>query len=283
LQLERFCEEQGIPFRRCGKLIVATEEREFRKLDDIHERGIANGVRVELIGPERIREIEPYAAGKRALWVPDAGVIEYPAVCRRLAALLEERGVEIRTGTQLHSAVQRQGKFHLQCSSREEQCTLVINCAGLHSDRVARLLGCKPALRIIPFKGEYYSMKPEFAGLCRALIYPVTHPGFLKFSRKYIKTGLGEIWRSLSKRAFLRSIQRLVPEVRYEHLKPAVPGIRAQAISDEGRFVDDFEILEGAGSVNVLNAPSPAATSCLSLGSYIAERAVEAWRRTAAA
>jgi L-2-hydroxyglutarate oxidase len=316
--MEQFCRENEIPFETCGKIIVATQESELKALHMIHERGVANGVRCSLASREELKEIEPHVRGIQGLRVPDAGIIDYIVVAQKLAEKIRAQGGSVLTDTKLLGARVATDSTVLQTTAGDVEASLVINCAGLQSDRVARLLGASPKVKIIPFRGEYYKLKGEASALCRNLIYPVpnpefpflgvhftrmvsgevecgpnavlafaregytkttvnvrdlsetlTYPGFLKFISKHLGMGLAEMWRSVYKGAFVRSLQQLIPEVRGEDLEPGGAGVRAQAISDDGRFVDDFVIEQSRGVVNVLNAPSPAATSSLSLAEHI--------------
>lgn len=317
--LETFCAAHDIPFETCGKVIVATREQELSTLARIEERGGANGVPCERIDGGRLRELEPHAAGIAALLVPDAGIVDYPAVCRRLAALIAQAGGEVRTGSAVVGLHRERTGVLVECESGEIAAHTVVNCAGLHSDRVTRMGGVRPPARIIPFRGEYYELRPEAAHLCRNLIYPVPdsrfpflgvhftrmigggvecgpnavlalaregyswseidvedladtlgYPAFWRIAARYWRTGAGEIYRSLSKRAFTRALQRLIPEIREDHLVRGGAGVRAQALSPRGELVDDFLIARDERVINVCNAPSPAATSALAIGETIA-------------
>jgi len=322
LEMESFCEAEGIAYERCGKVIVAVDERELPALERIHERGIANGVACERIGPDRLREIEPHVAGIAAIHVPEAGIVDYRGVCDRLAAILRERGHEVRLGARVLRIRSGGSRRVVETTAGELDADLVVNCGGLHCDRIARASGVASGPRVVPFRGEYYVLKPEATHLCRHLIYPVPDPNFpflgvhftrmveggvecgpnavLAFARegytfgtmdlrdlvetlgyggfhrlalKHWRSGLGEMWRSLSKAAFVKSLQRLVPEIRSEQIVPAPAGVRAQAVNRDGSMVDDFQILEAEGVVHVLNAPSPAATASLNIGRHVAEQA----------
>ncbi len=322
LEMESFCEAEGIAYERCGKVIVAVDERELPALERIHERGIANGVACERIGPDRLREIEPHVAGIAAIHVPEAGIVDYRGVCDRLAAILRERGHEVRLGARVLRVRSGGSRRVVETTAGELDADLVVNCGGLHCDRIARASGVASGPRIVPFRGEYYVLKPEATHLCRHLIYPVPDPNFpflgvhftrmveggvecgpnavLAFARegytfgtvdlrdlvetlgyggfhrlalKHWRSGLGEMWRSLSKAAFVKSLQRLVPEIRSEQIVPAPAGVRAQAVNRDGSMVDDFQILQAEGVVHVLNAPSPAATASLNIGRHVAEQA----------
>ena len=324
LALEEFCRQEEVAVDICGKVIVAVTEDEIPRLNNILERGLQNGIRCELIGPDRLRELEPHVAGIQAIHVPEAGIVDYPGVCRRLAARIEERGGEILTSARVTGMSHVGGRVQLQSAAGDVESQLAVNCSGLHADRVARLSGAKPTSQIVPFRGEYFELKPEAEHLCRNLIYPVpdprfpflgvhftrmalggvecgpnavlafaregyrktdinlrdlteslTYPGFLRMAARYWKTGLGEMWRSVSKAAFVKALQRLMPEVRAEHMVWTPAGVRAQALARTGNLVDDFLIEPADRVINVLNAPSPAATASLNIGSLIVDRVAE--------
>ncbi|MCU0503551.1 MAG: L-2-hydroxyglutarate oxidase, partial [Anaerolineae bacterium] len=316
-----FCDREGIPYKLCGKVIVAVGEGDEARLDMLHERGVANGIAVEVIGRDRLDELEPHAAGKRALYLPNAGIVDFRLVCDRLADRVRERGHSIQTGAEVTGLTERDDSVAVRSTAGDFAATYVVNCAGLHSDRVAALGGTPPAARIVPFRGEYYRLKPEAEHLCNALIYPVpdpqfpflgvhftrtawgevecgpnavlafaregyrktdvnvgdlwgtlTYPGFIKLGAHYWRMGAGEMWRSLSKAAFVKALQRLMPEITAEQLEPMPAGIRAQAVAADGRMLDDFAFAESARMVHVVNAPSPAATASLSIGKTIVEK-----------
>jgi L-2-hydroxyglutarate oxidase len=324
--MEQFCEREGIPFERCGKVIVAVSEGELPALERIYERGKQNHVRCRRIDASELAELEPFAAGVGAIHVPEAGIVDYGQVSRRLADRVTEAGGEIVYGTQVTGVKRRTGQCELQTTTGPRLTGLVINCGGLQSDRIARQLGTVPPAKIIPFRGEYYQLLPEARRLCRNLIYPVpdpkfpflgvhltrmidgsvecgpnavlalaregygkldvnlrdafeslTYPGFLRLAARYWRVGAGEVWRSMSKGAFVRAVQRLVPDLQADHLLSAPSGIRAQAITADGRMVDDFLILESPWAMHVCNAPSPAATSALNIGRLIVDRLAHRW------
>lgn len=323
LAMEKFCREQEIAHEICGKVIVALNADELPELQKIYERGIANGVSCEMISAERLRELEPHAAGIKAIHVPEAGIVNYRQVCDRLGRMLQDLGNEILTGACVTKVRQASPVSTIITTKGEFNATLVVNCAGLHSDRVTKLSGDRPPAKIVPFRGEYFELKPEAEYLCRNLIYPVpnpsfpflgvhftrmigggiecgpnavlalaregysktsinlrdlteslTYPGFLKLAARHWRMGIGEIWRSFSKKAFVRALQRLMPEIRAEHLVPAPSGVRAQAVLPDGSLVDDFLIVEGQHVIHVNNAPSPAATASLNIGRLITEKIV---------
>ena len=319
--MEAFCAEHDIPFEICGKVIVAVDETELPRLESILQRGIANGIRCERIDQDRLRELEPYAAGVAAIHVPEAGIVDYRAVCNVLARLLSEEGATLRYGSPVTGIEHRRDGVVVSCTVGSTLARLVINCGGLHSDRIARWTGSPPQAKIVPFRGEYYKLRPSVHHLCRNLIYPVpdpsfpflgvhftrmidgdvecgpnavlafaregyrktdinlrdlaeslSYPGFLRLALRHWKMGAGEMWRSISKRAFVRALQRLLPAITSDDLTTAPAGVRAQAITASGQMVDDFLIVEGDRVVNVCNAPSPAATSSLNIGQLIVEK-----------
>lgn len=319
--MEAFCQEQQIPYEICGKVIVAVDEGDLPALDKIYERGQANGVACERIGVERLAELEPHAKGVAAIHVPEAGIVNYGAVCTKLAELITAAGGRVVTGARVTGIRQSQGEVVVQSTAGDFTADRAVTCAGLQSDRVAKLSGAKPDAKIVPFRGEYFELKPSAEHLCRNLIYPtpdpafpflgvhftrmigggvecgpnavlalaregyaktglnigdlaesLTYGGFLKMAAKHWRMGAGEMWRSVSKRAFVRALQRLVPEITAAALEPAPAGVRAQAVLSDGSMVDDFLIEETGRVVNVLNAPSPAATASLNIGKLIVDR-----------
>ncbi len=317
-----FCREHGIAHEVCGKVIVATEESELAGLQRLNERGAANGLEVRILSIEEARETEPHLRGIRALHVASTGIVDYRQVCQRLAKIAQEGGavlsldacaVEIRGMSDRLEVVTTQGVFGTD---------YLINCGGLHSDRILRMTGQEPPVRIVPFRGEYYTLVPERRHLVRNLIYPVPDPafpflgihftrmitgevhagpnavlsmkregytkmafdphdlaevltfaGFWRLGSKHWLAGAREMARSWSKSLFVKSLQRLIPEVEEEDLLPSEPGVRAQAIRPDGSLEEDFLIVEGRRSLHLLNAPSPAATASLEIGRYVARRA----------
>ncbi len=325
LLLEAYCGERGIPYERCGKVVVATGEEQLSPLVDLERRGRENGLTgVRRIGPEEIRELEPHAAGIAGLHVPETGIVDFVAVALSFAGDVRAAGGEVLTGHRVTGIRRRTGSMDVMTAAGTLVCGGLVNCAGLHSDRVARLAGLRPRARIVPFRGEYYVLRDDRRHLVRNLIYPVpdvrfpflgvhftrrvsgeveagpnavlafkregyirtafslkdtvetfTYPGFWKLGLRYLGTGLAEQWRSLSKTAFVRSLQELVPEIREEDVRPGGAGVRAQALGPDGSLVDDFVLLRDEGMVHVINAPSPAATASLAIGRYVAAQLVE--------
>ena len=321
--MQEFCAREGIQHEICGKVIVALDESELPALENIYQRGQANGVECELIDGERLRELEPAAAGIRAIHVPEAGIVDYRQVCTRLSALITAAGGEIRLNTRVEAIDLASGEVRIGTTGGALRARQLVNCGGLHCDRVAKLADGMSQTKIVPFRGEYYQLKPSATHLVNNLIYPVpnpafpflgvhftrmidgsvecgpnavlafaregynkttinpydlieslTYPGFVRLACKYWREGLGEMWRSFSKAAFVRALQRLVPAIRSEDLQPALAGVRAQAVGRDGQMVDDFQIQSSRRVVHVLNAPSPAATASLNIAEQIVERIV---------
>ena len=319
--MEQFCEIHDIPYNICGKVIVATSEEERPVLHDIYERGRANGVVCEIIDRDQLMELEQHTAGIEAIHVPESGIVDYVEVCRKLAALITEAGNEIKLGAEVTSISERPEEIAVETTAGDYQADYLINCAGLYSDRVTKMTGMDAPAQIIPFRGEYYELKPQAEYLCHSLIYPVPdpkfpflgvhftlmidgrvecgpnavlafaregyaltdfnaadlletlrYPGFQKMAGRFWRTGMGEMWRSASKRAFVSALQKLVPEIREEHLVKAPAGIRAQALLPDGSMMDDFAYQESERIVNVINAPSPAATSSLAIGENVVDQ-----------
>ena len=316
----RFCDEHGIRAERCGKLVVATEERELPRLDELERRGRANGLEgLERLGPEGIREREPHAAGIAGLWVPQTGVVDFGQVTRAMADVVRGAGGEILTGARVHGCRLLADGILLESVRGETFCRSLVNCAGLQSDRVARRSGADPGVAIVPFRGEYYELVPDRRGLVRNLVYPVPdpafpflgvhftrtptgtveagpnavlalkregyrtadvrlrdlvemglNPGFWRMCARHWRTGLAEMYRSFSKRAFVKALQKLVPAVGPDDVRYLRAGVRAQAVGPGGALLDDFHLVEAARSVHVLNAPSPAATASITIGRTIA-------------
>jgi L-2-hydroxyglutarate oxidase len=325
-----FCDLNAVPYEICGKVVVATAEEELPRLDELHRRGVANGLRgVEIIGPERLKEIEPHSAGIKALYVPETGIIDYTRVAAAYAAKIRSGGGEIRTSSKVTAIAERGGEIALQTTTTDYRARHLINCCGLQSDIVAKMAAGganSEEHRIVPFRGEYYKLAPAKHYMVRNLIYPVPDPTFpflgvhftrmikggggieagpnavLAFARegyrhsivnagdlwntvsfkgfwamtgKYWRTGFGELYRSLSKAAFVRALQKLLPEITESDLVPGGSGVRAQAVSASGALVDDFVIKQSRNAIHVLNAPSPGATASLAIGQSIAAMAAK--------
>jgi L-2-hydroxyglutarate oxidase len=319
-----FCEKHGLPYELCGKVVVALSDEELPRLDDLYQRGTANGVPgLRKISKEEIKEHEPHSAGIAGLWSPRTGIVDYRAVSRKYAEIVQKAGAELRFNTQVIHIEQRSDGLAVQTTQGDIHTRYLVNCAGLQADRVARMMGSTHGLRIVPFRGEYYELAPASQHLVRGLIYPVPDPTFpflgvhftkkisgsveagpnavLAFARegyrksdfdprhvlgliafpgmwslaaKYWRTGFGEMYRSWNKRAFVKALQKLVPEIKTEGLKPGGAGIRAQAMDKKGNLLSDFAFIEAPKAIHVLNAPSPAATASIPIGRMIADKAL---------
>lgn len=325
--LRRFCDDRGIPYEMCGKVVVAANEAQTPALRELMRRGAANGAEgLEMIGSERLRELEPHAAGVGAVYSPNTGIVDFTAVTRAYVSELRDAGGELHTATRVLRVHSDGSGLVLETNRGALHAKYVVNCAGLHSDEVARGMGVDLGLRIIPFRGEYFSLAPERAGLVRGLIYPVpdprlpflgvhftkrvsggveagpnavlslaregyaktsldlsdaigtlTYPGFWRLSLTHWRTGIKEQYRSMSKRAFVRSLRALVPDVRMDDLIEPGAGVRAQAVDRRGNLLQDFEIARSPNAVHVLNAPSPAATASLAISRHVVNQAREAF------
>lgn len=315
-----FLREHDLPHELCGKVIVATDERELTGLRTIHRRGRENGLaNLELIDRAGLRQIEPHAAGIAALRVPQAGITDYAAVARRMAELLRAERVDLHLGRRVEDVAPGASAVAISLASgRQIALGHLVNCAGLYSDRLARLTGQPLDYRIVPFRGEYYDLLPHARHLVRGLIYPVPDPAFpflgvhftrtvhggvesgpnavfatsregyrrrdvrvgdlldslsyrgvRRLARRHWLAGAREGWRSLSKAAYVRSLRKLVPEIRGRDVARGGAGVRAQAVRTDGSMVDDFLVLRSERVTNVCNAPSPAATACLAIAEHI--------------
>ncbi len=178
-QLTEFCIEKNIRHDVCGKLVVATQPGQLARLQNLYERGTANGLKcLELLDPPRMKEFEPHAGGIRALRVPEEGIVDYPAVCETLARAIESLGGKVVCGAGVTGLDLRGGEWLAETTQGEFVSDFVVTCAGLQADRVARLAGEHPEVRIVPFRGDYYQLKPGREHLVRNLIYPVADPKF---------------------------------------------------------------------------------------------------------
>jgi len=318
--MEAFCREAGIRFERCGKVIVAVTREEVPRLKQLFLRGRENGIACEWIDAKHLQAIEPNVQGIQAIHVKEAGIVNYKHVCAHLQNYLQERGQNIFLNTKVDQIHLTDGEVTIETALETFRANRFINCAGLHCDRVARNSQHTVAMRIVPFRGEYFKLKPSAQHLCKHLIYPVpdlqfpflgvhftrmvdgsvecgpnavfafgreaysktdlnwvdlaaclTYPGFIKMAAKHWQHGLGELWRSYSKAAFVKALQRLIPDIKANDIEAAPAGIRAQAITPDGKLVDDFMIERSGKHIHVCNAPSPAATAALQIGKTIVD------------
>ena len=319
-----FCRNHGIPYEVCGKVIVAVEEKELPVLENLFQRGLQNHLKVERLSAAQVQEIEPHVCCLAGIKVPSTGITDFAKVCAKYAELIEKMDGTLKLGAKVEAIRVSHDGYVLETSQGTFESRFLINCAGLHSDRVARLGGVDPEAKIVPFRGEYYELIPERRHLVRTLIYPVpnlnfpflgvhfTHMidgsvhagpnavlsfkregyhktsfnltdfietmsfgGFWKLARRNFDEGWIEMRRSLSKPAFVRLLQRLIPELQMSDIVPTHAGVRAQAVRPDGGIVDDFLIIKGRNSVHICNAPSPAATASLEIGRAIADHVPE--------
>lgn len=324
-QLIEFCNKHGITYELCGKIIVATDKSELQAMNNVYQRGMENGLKgIRKINKEEIKEIEPYCSGIEGIHVPQAGIINYKQVAAAYAEQFKKAGGEIFLGEKIVNIRNNSHTSDVITEKSTYTSTLVINCAGLFSDKIAAINRDEVNVRIIPFRGEYYELKKEKHHLVNNLIYPVPDPnfpflgvhftrmigggieagpnavfafkregykrsdfnlsevaeslawpGFRKVATKYWRTGLGEYYRSFSKTAFTKALQKLIPDIQESDLVPGGAGVRAQACDRTGGLIDDFMILEDKHIINVCNAPSPAATSSLSIGQTVSQMALK--------
>ncbi len=326
-ELASFCKERGIVFNRCGKVIVAATLDEIPRLEELHRRAVANGVgQTELIGPERLAELEPHVVGVRALHVPGTAVTDFAAIARAYADDVERAGGGVLVGHDVIALSTRRQGVVLTTSAGEVEAGHVVVCAGVYADRLARLCGGSSDPRIVPFRGDFYVLRPEARQLVNGLVYPVPDPafpflgihttvrpdgsvwlgpnavlafardgygrfrvrprdlletlatpGFRQLARRHWRTGAVELARDYSRRLFVGSARKLIPDLRPEDVMRGPAGIRAQAIAPDGSLVDDFVFERGDRILHVRNAPSPGATSSIPIGEAIADMAVEAF------
>lgn len=330
LKTYEYCDQKGIPYRKCGKLVVAVEESELPRLDALWERAIANRVPgIRMVGPEEIREIEPHAAGIKGIFSPETGIVDWSQVAQAYADDVLASGGEILTSHEVTNIGQKGGWVLLKTSFDEVIPTrFLITCAGLHSDRVAAMSGAPKSPQIVPFRGDYYKLKPEKTYLTRGMIYPVPDPrypflgvhftrriddevwlgpnavyafaregygkldidirdnletlffpGFWKMVGQHWKMGVDEMVRDFSKKLFVETCKKYVPEVTEDDCVPGPSGVRAQALNADGTLVDDFIVQKSDRIFHVRNAPSPAATSSMAIARVIADTAEEAFKQ----
>lgn len=320
-----FCRQHEIPYEICGKVIVATDQNEVPALERLYTRALENGLPVERLSPEQLREREPHVRSVAALLLRSTGITSYRQVSAAYARIASERGAAIRLKTEVLGIRNMQGTQVLETSGGPVETRFLINCGGLQCDRIARMAGFDPQVKIVPFRGEYFELTPQKRSLVKHLIYPVPDPafpflgvhftrmidgsihagpnavlafkregyfktdfslkdltetlgysGFRKLAVKHASYGWSEMVRSWSRAVFVRSLQRLIPEVTAEDIEPSPAGIRAQALRPDGALVDDFLFVQGERQLHILNAPSPAATSSIPIGKSIVERIASA-------
>jgi L-2-hydroxyglutarate oxidase len=324
-QLIDYCQEQNIPFELTGKIVVAINQEQRVQLENLYQRGQQNGLEgLKKLSVSEMKEHEPHVTGVEGMWVPQTGIVDYRVVAAKLAVGIEAKGCQLHLGEEVTNITKGLTYSIVETNQGVYETKLVINCAGLYSDKVAQMSQKSPIdVRIVPFRGEYFKLRADKEYLVKNLIYPVpdpnfpflgvhftrmmrggveagpnavlafrkegykkmsidfkelwdtlTWPGFQKVAAKYWETGLGEMYRSFSKEAFTKALQELIPEIQISDLVEGGAGVRAQACDRNGGLLDDFSIIEDEKIINILNAPSPAATSSLSIGKTVSEMAL---------
>ncbi|MBV8425498.1 MAG: L-2-hydroxyglutarate oxidase [Candidatus Eremiobacteraeota bacterium] len=318
-----YCDEKAIPYKAVGKLIVATEDEELPRLRDLYARGQQNGVEgLALVDAAQIEEREPHCRGIQAIFSPVTGIVDFRVVAQHYADDVRTLGGELFLSHEVTGFARRNATTQLQSPAGDIEARAVITCAGLYSDKLARMTGGERDPKIVPFRGDYLILRPEKRYLVKGNIYPVpdpqfpflgvhftprmdgdiwlgpnavlafaregyrffdvnprelldaiSYPGFLRLATKYWQTGAGEMLRDVSRTAYVKALQRYIPELEPNDCLPGPSGVRAQAMSASGELIDDF-VFDGAdGIVHVRNAPSPGATSSLAIARYIADEA----------
>lgn len=319
-----FCEKHEVKYDICGKVIVATSKSEIPAMENIMKRGEENGLKgLKRLNKEQLKEYEPHITGVAGIFVPQTGIIDYSEVSEKYLEQIKNLGGKIEFGCELKDIKVKTDECEVVTSKGTFATKLVATCAGLFSDRIAKITHPHLPFRLVPFRGEYYKLKNNKRHLVNGLIYPVPDPSFpflgvhftrmidatvecgpnavLSFKRegysktsfnlrdtidtftwsgfhkiigKYWKTGLGEFYRSYNKNAFVKALQKLVPEIQSDDLESGGAGVRAQACMKEGILLDDFYIVEDTRVVHVCNAPSPAATASLAIGDTVSEKII---------
>ena len=309
-EMYEFCEAKGIEHERCGKLIVARDESELGRLDELERRGHENQVPgLRRLSAGEISEIEPHCRGAAALHSPNTGIVDFAAVARALAQELSDAGTPVALGHGIRSVSAGNGRIALTHAQGETRARFAVFCAGTGSDKLAVAAGASPDPRIVPFRGAYLYLKPDKAPLVRSMIYPVPDPslpflgvhltrhvgghvslgptallaprsigdllwpGTIRMGLRWWRTGITEIRHRLSKRTLAKAAADYVPELGPEDFDGGFAGRRAQALGRDGTLVDDFVVSETERALHVRNAPSPAATSSFALARLIADRA----------
>jgi Predicted dehydrogenase len=320
-----FCNANSIPYEICGKIIVATSDEEIPRLDALYQRGIENGLnKIGYIEGNKLKDYEPYVSGVKGIDVPYTGIVDYKVVSEKIAGIIRNKGVEIKLKEELINLKVKDAVVEIISDKDTYTANFVVTCAGLQSDRVAKMTNKSIGIKIVPFRGEYYKIKYAKRSLVKNLIYPVPDPrfpflgvhftrridgdieagpnavfafkregykksdfdlkdiadtifwdGFLRIAWKYWQTGFSELYRSIFKSAFVNSLRKLIPVIQSDDLEPGGAGVRAQACDDKGNLIDDFLFIENQRVIHICNAPSPAATSCFSIGDTIADKALE--------
>jgi (S)-2-hydroxyglutarate dehydrogenase len=324
--LLEFCAEHNVQFEVCGKLVVAADESEIPQLRVLHERGAANGLRgLRYLSAAEATEFEPHVRCAAALLVPETGIVDFAEVARALARAIKHAGGRVVTGAKVLRITPRSRGWVITSTAGDFETDYLVTCAGLHADRVARAAGSRNKIRIVPFRGDYFTISESASRLVRNLIYPVPDPlfpflgvhatrsihghkhvgpsaalalaregygrgafngrdavsallfpGLLRFMMSHPRLVKDGVALAVSRSAFARRVQRFLPAFTMDDLQSRESGVRAQAMTPDGKLVGDFMLDEEKGAVHVLNAPSPAATAGLAIGDVIAGRVMKA-------
>ena len=316
-----FCTKHQLPFEQCGKLIVATNDFELKRMQILFERCKKNGLNPELLDENQLKEIEPNITGLGAIKVKETGIIDYISMTKTIAKEFVAMGGKIKLNAEVIHLNETEDQTSVKIKSGEiYKSSYLIACAGLQSDRIAKLMGLKIDYQIVPFRGDYYQLNKRFNKVVKHLIYPIPDPaypflgvhltkmidgsvtvgpnavlnlsregynkinfnlkdlkqmfffsGFWKLILKNWKPAISELYSSLNKNTYLKICQKYCPSLTISDLEPFRSGVRAQAVSKDGKLIHDFLVEETQRSLHVCNAPSPAATSSLPIGKYIVE------------
>ncbi|HIL42747.1 MAG TPA: L-2-hydroxyglutarate oxidase [Gammaproteobacteria bacterium] len=317
-----YCKSHSIPFEQCGKLLVATSKQEISRMNSLYYRCIENEIDVTILDKNELNTIEPNIRGMGAILVKSTAIVNYPDIAAKMAQQYEALGGEYLLSTEVTSLDEDPDHVNILANDEAIKTRYLINCAGLMTDRIAKLIGIKTDFRIIPFRGEYYQLPVHSNKIIKHLIYPIPNPdlpflgihltrmingavtvgpnavlgfkregyakynfnlkdfiemisfaGFYRMAMSNIESGLSELINSISKRIYLKQVQKYCPSVQLNDLKPYPAGVRAQAVLKDGTLVHDFLFKYSKRSMHVCNAPSPAATSAIPIGRYITEKA----------
>lgn len=321
--LIEFCKAEAIPYKICGKMLLAENENEILRLKKLAINAVQNGLQAEILDEQEIVRIEPNARGVAGIYIPEAAIIDYSQVARRLSEILLRKNVKVLYNFRVNGAISSNNGVELASKADEIRAKFVINCAGLFSDQVARILGARPAALIIPFRGQYFQLQGAAKSLVKALIYPLpdpqhpflgvhlsrtmdgeviagpnavlslkregyqsgdlsiedaiktlSFPGFWRFGIANFSLAANQYFRTWNQSAFASALRRLVPSIQIQDLKVGRSGVRAQAMSPEGKLIQDFAFEESPSALHVINAPSPGATASLAIGKHVAQKAI---------
>nr|WP_287837302.1 L-2-hydroxyglutarate oxidase [Halomonas sp.] len=316
-----FCDEHDILYNECGKLLVATNELEMKRMQALWERTEANGLERYWVGAGELSEREPNVTGLGGILVPSSGIVNYGEVAEAMSRDFIAAGGEVFYSTPVVGLDEGSGEVVVNTLAGDFATRYLVSCSGLMADRIVRMLGITPDFTICPFRGEYYQLPPKHSLIVNHLIYPIpdpsmpflgvhltrmidgsvtvgpnavlawkregynkkdfslpdslellTNPGVRKLLYSNMRPGLLELKNSLYKKGYLKEVQKYCPSLGLEDLQPYPAGVRAQAVANDGKLIDDFLFVNTKRSVNVCNAPSPAATSAIPIGAHIVDK-----------